>query len=82
MTGIVAFVGGFVFSMPMGCDDVGGVPSWERCTSAMGTPAFSPAEDFGLPFFADLLVPLVLAASMAGLMWWISGRSVPAGPDD
>lgn len=39
--GMAAFVLAVVFLMPRSCLDVGGVSSWERCTSAMGTPALS-----------------------------------------
>jgi len=76
VTGVVAFIGAFVFIIPAGCNDVGGVPSWERCTSLMGTPAVSLAEDLGLPIPADLLIPLVLAGGLAALMWWALGLAV------
>ena len=52
--GVVAFLGAFLFLMPWGCADVGGVSSWERCTSAIGTPAFS-VEDWGLASNLNLL---------------------------
>lgn len=57
-----------VFVMPTGCADVGGVPSWERCTTLLGTPAFS-VEDLGLDNTFDIALPL-LAAVVAGVVSW------------
>ncbi|HEU4321241.1 MAG TPA: hypothetical protein VFS66_14315 [Acidimicrobiia bacterium] len=73
VTGVVAFIAAFVFIIPSGCDDRGGVPSWERCSSMMGTPAISLSEDLGLPFPADLIIPLALAGGLAALVWWATG---------
>lgn len=82
VTGVVAFIGAFVFIIPAGCDDVGGVPSWERCTSMMGTPAISLSEDLNLPTVAELLIPLALAGGLAALMWWATGLSGGHEDDD
>jgi hypothetical protein len=58
LAGVVAFLASFFFLMPWGCADVGGVSSWERCTTAMGTPAFS-VEDWGLDSNLNTLIPVV-----------------------
>lgn len=58
--GVVTFLGTFL--IPRGCDDVGGVSSWERCTSAMGArPTFS-VEDWGLDSNFNILIPAVTTA--------------------
>jgi hypothetical protein len=72
--GVVAFVGAFYYLMPAGCDDVGGVPSWERCTSLEGTPAFS-LSDLGLPNQFDILIPLFAFALVASITWLLLGAT-------
>lgn len=67
-TGVLGLVAGYMFLMPSGCDDEGGVPSWERCTSAMGLPAFS-VEDLGLDATWNILIPL-LAGVVVGVVTW------------
>lgn len=67
-----------VLVMPTGCADVGGVPSWERCTTMLGTPAFS-VEDFGLDNTFDIVLPL-LAGVLAGVGSWYALGSL--GQDD
>jgi hypothetical protein len=51
-----------------GCDDVGGVPSWERCHSFLSN---STIEWWGLLS----LVPLVAGVGLGGAVWWLLGRS-------
>ncbi|HEY5890146.1 MAG TPA: hypothetical protein VIW94_05555 [Acidimicrobiia bacterium] len=68
VAGLVAFAGAFFYLMPAGCDDEGGVPSWERCTSLAGTPAFSFA-DFGLVNQFDILIPVIAFAMATSIVW-------------
>jgi hypothetical protein len=72
--GVVAFVGAYVFLFPSGCDEVDGVPSWERCTTLVGTPAFS-LTDWGLDNTFDILIPLVVGVLAGGLSWWLLGKA-------
>ncbi len=51
-----------------GCDDVGGVPSWERCHSFLGNPTI---EWWGLLS----LIPLVAGIGLGTAVWWLLGRS-------
>jgi hypothetical protein len=55
---LAGVVSGLLFLMPWGCADVGGVSSWERCTSTMGTPVFS-VEDWGVDSNLNIFVPVV-----------------------
>jgi len=71
--GVVAFIGAYVFLFPSGCDDADGVPSWERCTTLAGTPAFS-LTDWGLDNAFDILIPLVVGVLAGGLSWWLLGK--------
>lgn len=68
IVGVIVFALAVMFVLPTGCTDQGGVPSWERCTTMTGTPAFS-VNDFGLANEIDILVPFVLAI-VAGLVTW------------
>lgn len=77
LAAVVVFVVAFLFLMPWGCADVGGVSSWDRCTSAMGTPAFS-VEDWGLDSNLNALIPFVLGLLVGIVTWWF-GR--PKHPD-
>jgi hypothetical protein len=64
---MIAFLG----TMTLGCDDVGGVPSWERCSSALGTPIIEWAGgDLGIIF------SLLIAIAVGIVTWWLLGRSV------
>jgi hypothetical protein len=72
LAGGIAFAGAFYYLMPTGCNDVGGVPSWERCTSLGGTPAFS-LSDLGLPNQFDILIPLIAFAVVASVVWLLLG---------
>lgn len=51
-------------TMVAGCDDVGGVPSWERCHTWLGNPTVDWA---GAP-------SLALALGAGYLVWWLFGR--------
>lgn len=77
VAGFVALVLTFLFLMPWGCNDVGGVPSWERCITYMDTPAFS-VEDLGLTAGFNLLVPLLLAAVVGSVTWILLGAATHA----
>ena len=70
--GVAAFIGGYVSVFPSGCTDEGGVSSWERCTSLIGTPAFS-LTDWGLDNQLDILIPLVVGVLAGGITWWLLG---------
>ena len=64
-TGVATFLGAFVAE----CDDVAGVPSWERCNTFLGTPAVdwpgaSPSA-------------LALGLGVGYLVWWLFGRVFP-----
>ncbi len=71
----------YILFMPMGCDDVGGVPSWERCTSMAGLPAFS-LKDFQLNAAWDILLPLAAGFFAAGLVWFLTGLASQEPNDD
>ena len=70
--GVAAFIGLIVSVFPTGCGDAGGMPSWERCTTMMGTPAFS-LTDWGLGNQFDILVPLIVGVLAGGVTWWLLG---------
>lgn len=64
IVGVTAFLGAYLVAFPSGCAAVAGVPSWERCRSLVGTPAFS-LTDWGLDNTFDILIPLVIAVLAA-----------------
>ena len=70
IVGVIVFALAVMFLMPTGCADVAGVPSWERCTTMMGTPAFS-VNDFGLANQFDILVPFGLAIVASLVTWFV-----------
>ena len=70
--GAVAFVAAYMFLFPTGCADVGGMSSWERCTTVMGNPAFS-LSDWGLANQLDILIPLAVAVFAEFVTWWLLG---------
>lgn len=74
ISGVIALVASFLLAMPSGCNDVGGVPSWERCTSALGLPAFS-VEDLGLDATLNILIPLLIAVVVGWVVWAATGLS-------
>ena len=73
VAGLAAAIAAFLALMPWGCVDVDGVPSWERCTSALGTPAFS-VEDWGFDSSLNILVPVV-ALLVVGFVAWLFGTA-------
>jgi len=71
LAGVVAFLLAFFFLMAWGCGDTDGVSSWERCTTAMGTPAFS-VEDWGMASNLNILIPVVSGLVVGIGAWWLS----------
>ncbi len=72
--GIVVFLG----TMIDGCDDVGpSVPTWDRCTSWLGTPLLVewPSADM-----SALIIPLILGSGVWVLAWWASGLARRKSP--
>ena len=59
-------------TMIAGCNDVGGVPSWERCHTWLGNPT---VDWPGAPLFA-----LALSLGVGYLVWRLFGRVFPATP--
>ena len=72
IVGVVAFVGAYLFLFPTACADVEGVSSWERCTTVMGNPAFSAAEELGLANQFDIIVPLAIGVLGGAVTSWLS----------
>lgn len=60
----------FVSTVAAQCDDIGGVPTWERCTTWLGTPAFVEWPSGVLE-----LVPLILGISVGLASWWVLSKS-------
>lgn len=67
IVGVVAFVGAYLFLFPTGCADVDGMSSWDRCTTVMGNPAFSVAEELGIANQFDIVIPLAVGV-LAGVV--------------
>ncbi len=64
--GMVTFLG----TMTAHCDDIGGVPSWERCQSWLGDPMIEwPGGNF------SPLLSLAFGIGVGYLIWWLLGRS-------
>jgi hypothetical protein len=60
----------FLGTMTASCDDIGGVPIWERCQSWLGNPIIEwPGGNFS-PLFA-----LAFGVGVGYLIWWLLGRS-------
>lgn len=74
IVGVVAFAAAYLFLFPQACADVEGMSSWERCTTLVGTPAFS-LTDWGLDNLFDILMPLAAGVLAGGLSWWLLGRA-------
>ena len=76
---VLVFVGLVLFVFPSGCNDQGGVPSWERCTTPIGTPAFS-VEDWGWDSSLNVIPPVVIAV-LVGLVvrWMLRHRAARKG---
>jgi NhaP-type Na+/H+ or K+/H+ antiporter len=75
VTAALATAGTYLFLVPAGCNDIGGVSSWQRCVSAMGTPAFS-VEDWGLDATLNVLSPLLIGIAVGLITWWAIERIV------
>lgn len=58
-------------TMVAGCNDEGGVPSWERCHMWLNTPT---VDWPGAPLFA-----LELSLGAGYFVWWLFGRLFPNG---
>ena len=56
-------------TMVAGCNEVEGVPSWERCHTWLGNPT---VDWPGAPVLA-----LALSLAVGYLVWWIFGRVFP-----
>ena len=69
-----------VFLATMGgtCDDIGGVPTWDRCTSWLGTPLLI---DFPSGIL-DLIIPLTIALAIGAAVWWLFGLLVTSPTRD
>ena len=66
---VAAGVVSLLSTMVAGCNDVGGVPSWERCQTWLGNPT---VDWPGAP-----LIALALALGVGYLVWWIFARVFP-----
>lgn len=64
LAGIMTFLG----TMTAGCDDIGGVPSWERCRSWLGTPIIEWRGGDWSPIF-----PLLLGIGVGYLVFRLLG---------
>ncbi len=56
------------FSFANACDDIGGVPSWQRCETVFGTPAPDWSE----------VVPLAIGLGVGAVIWYLLGL-IPSG---
>lgn len=74
VVGSLSFVAAYVLIFPSGCADVEGVPSWERCSSLVGLPAFS-LQDWGVDHAFDIVIPLAVGLTGAALARWLLGRT-------
>ncbi len=66
MLSVAAGVVTLLSTMVAGCNDVGGVPSWERCHTWLDTPT---VDWPGAPLLA-----LALSLGAGYLVWWLFGR--------
>ncbi len=76
---LTALVSVLIFLGTMGgtCDDVGGVPVWDRCTSWLGTPLI---VDWPSGIW-DLTIPLAIAFVFGSVAWWLIGKSIAPKQD-
>jgi hypothetical protein len=79
IVGVVAFVGAYLFLFPNGCADVGGMSSWERCSTVMGNPAFSVAEELGLANQFDIVIPLAVGFLAGAVTSWLLRSRIADG---
>ena len=73
IVGVVTFVAAILFLFPSGCAEVEGLPSWERCTTWIGTPAFSLTDWWDLNNQFDILLPLAIGVLSGLVTWWLLG---------
>lgn len=66
MLAVAAGVATLLSTAVAGCDDEGGVPSWERCSTWLGNPT---VDWPGAPLFA-----LALALGVGYVVWRLLGR--------
>ena len=78
IAGFAAAIAYFVFLTPSGCNEGGGTTSWERCTSLLGTPAFS-VVDFGLDATLDVVPPVLIGLLVGLITWWLLDLYRPEG---
>ncbi len=64
--GVLAFLG----TMTAYCDDIGGVPSWERCSSWLGNPIIEWPGGNLSPLF-----PVALGVGVGYLVSWLLGKT-------
>lgn len=64
LAGVVTFLG----TMTASCDDIGGVPSWERCRSWTGTSIIEWPGGNWSPIF-----PLLIGTGIGYGTWWLLG---------
>ena len=70
MSSVAAGVVTLLSTMVAGCNDVDGVPSWERCHTWLGTPT---VDWPGAPLFS-----LALGLGVGYLVWRFLGRLLPS----
>ena len=73
MVSVAAGVVTLLSTVVAGCNDVGGVPSWERCQTWLGNPT---VDWRGAP-----LIALALALGVGYLVWWIFAKVFPNRAD-
>jgi hypothetical protein len=72
IVGVLFFLGSVLLLFPWACDD-DQVPSWDRCTTYFGTPAWS-VEDLDLDEDLNKVAPLVIGAVAGVTTWFVSSR--------
>jgi hypothetical protein len=68
--------------LPYGCDDIGGVPDWERCWSFLGNPTLEWRGGSSEPWKSlySILAPVLLSTAVGVLAWRVVGpRPVDQG---
>lgn len=84
--GCVAGLVALLVALPSGCNDVGGVPDWERCRSYLGNPTLEWRGGSMEPWKSlyPILAPVLLSAVVGVLAWRAVGprTSDPSGGND